>query len=166
MTSHGCLVYLSTYDRLRKRHCDWSGSMTTSVLKGFFLSGSLLVLTLGGALAERTSTHELTLGPEAVATVPAATSARQEHPGQRTYLQYCSPCHGQKGRGDGPAAVAFHPPPADYTNPDGIPKMTDEQVMEVITKGRGAMPAWGAILTREQLVPLVAYLRELSRGEG
>lgn len=140
--------------------------MTTRVLKGIILSGSLLGLTLGGALAEPTSVRELELDPDPAPNAPAVTSAPQEHPGQRTYLQYCSPCHGQKGRGDGPAAIAFHPPPADYTNPDGIPKMTDDQVMEVITKGRGAMPAWGAILKPEQLVPLVAYLRELSRGEG
>ena len=133
--------------------------MTTPVLRSSFLSGSLLVFALGGILVVRASARE----PRGTLAVIAAP---QEHPGQRTFLQYCAPCHGTKGRGDGPAAIAFHPPPADYTNPDGLPKLTDEQVMEVITKGRGSMPAWGPILKREQLVPLVAYLRELSRGEG
>lgn len=140
--------------------------MTNPVLRSSFLSGSLLVLTLGGTLAARTHPRKPDLDPDPARDAPAVIPAPQEHPGQRTFRQYCAPCHGVRGRGDGPAAVAFHPPPADYTDPDGLPKMTDEQVMEVITKGRGSMPAWGAILKPEQLVPLLAYLRELSRGQG
>jgi len=140
--------------------------MATSLLKGFFLSGSLLVLGLSGARTSTIDARELEPDPDAARDSRAVISAPQEDPGRHTFRQYCAPCHGMKGRGDGPAAVAFHPPPADYTNPEGLPKMTDEQVMQVITKGRGSMPAWGAILSHDQLVPLVAYLRKLSRGEG
>lgn len=140
--------------------------MTTPVIRRSFLSGSLLVLTLGGALTARSDVRPTDPVSDASRAATVVVVAPQESPGKHTYQQYCSPCHGPKGRGDGPAAVAFHPPPANYTNPDGVPKMTDAQVMEVITKGRGSMPAWGAILKPDQLVPLVAYIRELSRGQG
>ena len=76
----------------------------------------------------------------------------------------CAPCHGDRGRGDGPAAAAFNPPPSDFTNPEGLGKLTDEEVAEIITRGRTSMPAFGAILDEGALTALVAYLRELSRG--
>lgn len=142
------------------------GYTTTPILGGFCLTGSLLVFALG-TLPEKPEAPGPAIDPEAVSTARSAWSqVPQEHPGKKTFQQYCAPCHGEKGKGDGPAAAAFDPPPADFTNPEGLPKLTDEQVLEVITKGRRSMPAWGAILTPEQLTPLVAYLRELSQGKG
>jgi len=35
--------------------------------------------------------------------------------GQQYFMRYCSACHGVEGRGDGPAAPALRPPPADLT---------------------------------------------------
>src|SRR5215510_4091143 len=35
--------------------------------------------------------------------------------GQQYFLRYCSACHGQTGRGDGPVAAALRTPPADLT---------------------------------------------------
>ena len=36
--------------------------------------------------------------------------------GQQYFQRYCSVCHGLSGRGDGPAAPALRPPPADLTH--------------------------------------------------
>ncbi len=140
------------------------GSMEGFLLGRLGLTGTLLALALAGAPAEPDGTRS---HPETVsAAAMAAGLSIQEQPGRDTFRQLCAPCHGNEGHGNGPAAVAFNPPPADFTNPDGLAKLTDDQIIEVITKGRGAMPAWGPILTQEQFAPLVAYLRELSRGEG
>lgn len=35
--------------------------------------------------------------------------------GRYYFVRYCSACHGLAGRGDGPAAAALQPPPADLT---------------------------------------------------
>ena len=35
--------------------------------------------------------------------------------GQQYFMRYCSACHGAAGHGDGPAAPALRPPPADLT---------------------------------------------------
>ena len=35
--------------------------------------------------------------------------------GQQYFMRYCSACHGVLGHGDGPAAPALRPPPADLT---------------------------------------------------
>jgi len=43
--------------------------------------------------------------------IPGATPSA----GQQYFQRYCSACHGLNGRGDGPAAPALQPPPADLT---------------------------------------------------
>jgi mono/diheme cytochrome c family protein len=35
--------------------------------------------------------------------------------GKEMFLQYCTPCHGPNGKGNGPAASAMRVPPADLT---------------------------------------------------
>ncbi len=35
--------------------------------------------------------------------------------GRDAFVRYCSACHGEGGRGDGPAAAVLQPPPADLT---------------------------------------------------
>ncbi len=35
--------------------------------------------------------------------------------GRDVFLRYCVSCHGVSGTGDGPAAAALQPPPADLT---------------------------------------------------
>jgi mono/diheme cytochrome c family protein len=35
--------------------------------------------------------------------------------GKAQYLQFCASCHGMAGKGDGPSAQLFNPPPADLT---------------------------------------------------
>lgn len=143
------------------------GSMKGPVFGGVCLTVTVLIFVLAGAHPEAAEAGVPELGSElGTAVWSSSGSSAQEHPGKATFRLYCVPCHGEKGQGNGPAAVAFKPPPANFTNPDGLATLTDEQVIEVITKGRGSMPAWGPILPQEQLGPLVAYLRELSRGEG
>jgi len=69
------------------------------------------------------------------------------------FHNYCSPCHGRDGRGDGPVAVALNPRPADLTqlaakNKGIFPRA---QVRDFITNGTrpipahgtSAMPVWG-----------------------
>ena len=37
--------------------------------------------------------------------------------GKKLYEQNCSPCHGPKGDGKGPAGAALTPAPTDFTKP-------------------------------------------------
>jgi len=63
----------------------------------------------------------------------------------RVFVRYCSACHGAHGHGDGPAAVALRPPPADLT---GIAQRRDGlfPVAEVtaVIDGRTIIPAHGS----------------------
>jgi len=46
---------------------------------------------------------------------PAPIPGEMVSAGRQYFVRYCSACHGMTGHGDGPAAPALRPPPADLT---------------------------------------------------
>ena len=72
----------------------------------------------------------------------------------------CTLCHGADGSGDNPTGKAFH---AKDLRSIEVQKQTDAELAEVITKGRGKMPAFGAKIKPDDVTKLVAYLRELPK---
>jgi mono/diheme cytochrome c family protein len=71
---------------------------------------------------------------------------------ETAYRRYCASCHGVGGRGDGPAAEAFKPPPTDLTRS----AMSVPELMKVIdgrrtvrAHGDAAMPVWGEVFEQE-----------------
>ncbi len=69
----------------------------------------------------------------------------------------CATCHGPVGRGDGPQGAMLRP--ADLTRAEWQAQVTDEQIAEVIRKGRNRMPAFEA-LPAQVITGLVARIRE------
>ena len=55
--------------------------------------------------------------------------------GKKLYTDYCSSCHGDKGKGDGPAAAALPVKPADHTNGAVMNQLSDEFLITIISKG-------------------------------
>lgn len=83
--------------------------------------------------------------------------------GQELYREYCLPCHGPGGQGDGAAGLALNPPPADLSE-HTIPGVhTDGQLFEWISTGYpgSPMPAFEHHLTEEQRWHLVNFIRTL-----
>ena len=113
----------------------------------------------------------------APAAAPGGNAPPQDEPtgelrgdqgkGQELYGLYCSTCHGQGGKGDGPAAPK-DPPPADHTDPERMGSMTDVDMYQVINKGGAAvgksplMASWGPIVGDQGIRDLIAYIRSLS----
>jgi mono/diheme cytochrome c family protein len=88
--------------------------------------------------------------------------------GKKIYLTYCSTCHGDKGKGDGPAANSLPVKPADHTNGAVMNQFSDQFLLDVISKGGGQvgksmfMPAWGSSLNDKQIRDIVVYLRTIA----
>jgi hypothetical protein len=58
----------------------------------------------------------------------------------------CSACHAEGGKGDGPGADGFKPPPRHHTDAAYINTLTDEQLSQIIqiggaSGGKLAMPS-------------------------
>jgi cytochrome c oxidase cbb3-type subunit 3 len=87
--------------------------------------------------------------------------------GKKVYGQFCASCHGQSGKGDGPAAAALNPKPRDHTDKETMSKLSDDELLKVIKNGGASvgksplMPAWGASLKDDQIKDVIAYVRTL-----
>lgn len=95
---------------------------------------------------------------------PAETSAAPVS-GQAVYSANCATCHGESGRGNGPAAIGLEPPPADLT--DGTWVTGDgsiEAIVNTIENGSPgtAMIAWEGTLTEAQIESVARYVKSLS----
>src|SRR5262245_34203401 len=80
--------------------------------------------------------------------------------GEKVAKINCVSCHGAKGKGDGPAAVALNPKPADWTS-KRVQDMSDGEIFWKMTTGRGAMPAWRHLPENERW-SIVRYIRTLA----
>jgi hypothetical protein len=60
-------------------------------------------------------------------------------------------CHGEGGKGDGPASVALNPKPRNYTDKEWQKTVTDEQIKKTIVGG-------GASMGKSPLMPAQADL--------
>lgn len=82
--------------------------------------------------------------------------------GQKLYVTNCSPCHGNKGKGDGPAAAALNPKPADHSSAL-VQSETDGSLFWKLSEGRNPMPGYKKILSDKQRWELVNYIRTLAK---
>lgn len=78
--------------------------------------------------------------------------------GAQTFKTNCTSCHGNKGKGNGPAAVALRPRPTNLTKKI-VQKSSDGALYWKIYHGKGAMPTWGKSLKSKQIWALVAFIK-------
>lgn len=104
---------------------------------------------------------------------PAADKSQVEQ-GREVYQQYCQSCHGPEGKGlteqwrERDALGELPAPPHDATGHTW--RHSDAMLYQMISEGwrdpfnksdRLTMPAFGEVLTREEIEDVLAYLRTL-----
>jgi mono/diheme cytochrome c family protein len=94
---------------------------------------------------------------------PVASNPNSVKEGKALYTSLCAPCHGDKGKGDGPAAAALNPKPADHSSPNMVNE-SDGTIYYKISEGRNPMPQYKAALTENQRWNLVCYIRTLCKA--
>ncbi len=81
------------------------------------------------------------------------------------YKDLCTGCHGEGGKGDGPAAVGLNPKPKDFTDCEAMAAVSNETAFKAIKDGGQSvgvspmMPSWKAFLQDQQIKDLVTYIR-------
>jgi mono/diheme cytochrome c family protein len=94
---------------------------------------------------------------------PLVVNGQDEQPlpewGKTLYMLRCASCHGESGKGDGPAAVALKNPPANLTtiskkHGGTFPRADVMQFIDgerpVPAHGPRHMPVWGEVFRRER----------------
>lgn len=102
-----------------------------------------------------------------LAAAPVTASAGDASAGEARYRQMCASCHGPAGKGDGPAAAALRPRPADFTRPEWQASVDDDYLRKIIREGGPSvgksplMTPFGRAINDRQLEDIIAYLRSL-----
>jgi len=93
--------------------------------------------------------------------------------GGRLFGHYCSPCHGEKGQGDGRYyATDLEPLPPDLTDSAFARSRSDKDLSRAIAGGAtikekaNLCPDWGLTLEPGEIACLVRYIRNLQAGSG
>ena len=86
--------------------------------------------------------------------------------GKGLFSAFCSPCHGVKFNGNGPASDGFNPPPANFVDPGTIAQLQESYLFWRIKKGgvglnveghpwKSAMPRWEVELPDEWIWKII-----------
>ena len=103
----------------------------------------------------------------AIALALPSSPASAGEDGLTLYTTYCMTCHGEKGLGDGPAAVALEPKPASFGEAAFWEGKDDTYLKKAISEGGVAvgksplMAAWGAVLDGPKVDAIVAHMKTL-----
>lgn len=79
--------------------------------------------------------------------------------GKQLFVKNCAICHGNTGRGDGPASKTLNPKPPDLAEEAG--HHSDGELAWKIANGRGPMPGWEKTLSENDIWDLTNFIQSL-----
>jgi copper transport protein len=139
----------------RNRPPSWQGSTSASVALA-----AVVALFAGTTLIFGVDVHQ---PAESLTQNPRASVPGSLENGQKLFEINCIMCHGRTGRGDGPRASEFSPPPADLTQ--HVPFHNDGTLFIWISQGipidnePKRMPSFNDLLSEDERWDIVNYLR-------
>jgi len=80
--------------------------------------------------------------------------------GRAVYANECRSCHGESGKGDGPATKKLGRKAADLSNPR-MSEQTDGALFWKISEGRKPMPRFEKTLSEDERWQVINYVRTL-----
>ena len=111
-------------------------------------------------------TAAVTEGAPPAAPPGGEAAAGEDGVGAQVYAANCATCHGEQGRGDGPAGAGLQPPPANFTDAEWKYGSDLESVVRIIENGvpGTAMIAWKGALTDAEIEAVARHEIAFSQG--
>ncbi|HXI69806.1 MAG TPA: cytochrome c [Verrucomicrobiae bacterium] len=107
------------------------------------------------------NTGRVTGATNFVALNPLVVDAKSLQRGREQFDIYCAPCHGRLGDGNGITKKIGAMPAVINLHDQRIIDMTDGEIFNTITHGKGLMGAYGPIVAAQDRWAIVAYTRAL-----
>lgn len=123
----------------------------------------VIALILAGGLAlaaQEGSTWEVPADAKAVQN-PIEKSPEAVAAGEALYAKHCKMCHGDLGKGDGPATQFIKPAPPDMSTAEVRDRLTDGAIFYKITTGKRPMPSMQRKMSEEERWQVVLFVRKL-----
>lgn len=158
----GALVFALTAAWRWRRGRRWRRQGTSA---GILAGLAAVALALGYTVAPNIPTPPVPLTAR-FATNPVPDTPDVVAAGRATYQAKCAICHGQRGKGDGPAALTMNPRPVDLTV--HVPQHAQGEIYYWISEGVGGtqMPGWKDQLTEGERWQVVRFLQALAAGRA
>jgi mono/diheme cytochrome c family protein len=88
--------------------------------------------------------------------------------GKKTFMTICATCHGESGKGDGPASAGLEQKPADFTDPSHSAYYSDQGRIYIINNGVEGTPmvGWASTLSEEEIQSVYGYVKSLRITTG
>ena len=134
------------------------------MLKSVFLAAASfgLVSFAGNAQVTQRSGSAAPSGKSEMQSQPKATVASQAR-AKEIYGYDCAVCHGTNGDGKTGAISEIGMNVTDLTDPATLASKSDQELLEIINKGKGKMPGEGTRVGGDEAWNLVLYVRGLSK---
>jgi hypothetical protein len=96
--------------------------------------------------------------------IPLDSTGQVLAEGKHLYTNFCSPCHGAEGKGDGKVG-AMYKGVANLTG-GAIKSVTEGHIFHTITHGRNRMWSHKSQINPEERWKIVHYVQKLQKGEN
>lgn len=130
--------------------------------KPLLLLPAVMFLALGAA-------YDLSAAPQEGATPSAKTSktgTENQTRAKKIYEVDCALCHNSNGNGKTDLAKDMQLTLSDFTDPKVLQSMTDDQLFDLIRKGKDKMPGEDAARAKnDEVKALIQYIRTFSKDQ-
>ena len=89
--------------------------------------------------------------------------------GKTVFTTYCTVCHGNEGKGDGPGAVALNPKPRNLSDSKLMATIDDATRLKAVTEGGASvnvspvMPSFKEAMSEQQIRDVLAFVKTLAK---
>jgi mono/diheme cytochrome c family protein len=139
------------------RFCTTPATEETNMPKPQLLASAVLLLAfVPSSFGQKPSKKAPAAAPE-----PATIEVQPPRPGTKQIYKFdCAICHGDTGNGKTDLATSMSLTLDDWTNPASLTGKTDQQLYDIIRKGKDKMPAEDSSRAKDDEVrDLVKYIR-------
>ncbi len=131
----------------------------------FFKDGFSMRKPVEGTVARGFIPYEFKGMPDSLITItpnPVPVTQKVLELGKKRYDTYCSPCHGNYGKGDSRLRGQFPAPPTLHSQK--VMNWKDANIYHVITNGQNVMPSYEKSISRDDRWAIIHYVRVLQRS--